>query len=105
MRKDSTLPIYDEKLGQHPFTATILNSLSRNYRTLKKFEKAKRNSEKALKIRRDFLGEHMETALSLFDLAMVLKEKEELEKAKTYLEQCEAMQKKVLDKKNMDLHR
>ena len=72
---------------------------------MKEFENAKRYSEEALKIRSNFLGEHMETALSLFDLAMVLKEKKELKAAKTYLEQCENMQKKVLDENNMDLHR
>ena len=104
-RTRETLPIYREKLGDHPFTATILNNLSKNYRALEDFEHAKKCSEEALKIRRVFLQEHTETALSLFEVAMVLKETNELQAAKTNLEQCLAMQKKVLDEKHKDLER
>ena len=104
-RTQETLPIYREKLGDHPFTATILNNLSKNYRALEEFEDAKKCSEEALKIRRVFLREHTETALSLFEVAMVLKETNELQAAKTNLEQCLAMQEKVLDEKHKDLER
>lgn len=104
-RTRETLPIYREKLGDHPFTATILNNLSKNYRALKKFKEAKKCSKEALKIRWDFLREHMETALSLFEVAMVLKETNELQAARTNFEQCLAMQKKVLDEKHKDLNR
>ena len=104
-RTHETLPIYREKLGNHPFTATILNNLSKNYRALEEFEHAKKCSEEALKIRRVFLQEHTETALSLFEVAMVLKETDELQAAKTNFEQCLAMQEKVLDEKHKDLER
>ena len=104
-RTRQTLPIYREKLGDHPFTATILNYLSKNYRALEDFENAKKCSEEALKIRRVFLREHTETALSLFEVAMVLKETNELQTAKTNFEQCLAMQEKVLDEKHKDLER
>ena len=104
-RTRKTLQIYRVKLGDHPFTATILNNLSKNYRSLGMFEDAKKCSEEGLKIRREFLGEHMETALSLYEVALVLKESNELQAAKTNLEQCLAMQEKVLDEKNKDLER
>ena len=104
-RTHETLPIYREKLGDHPFTATVLNNLSKNYRALEEFEDAKRCSEEALKIRRDFLREHPETALSLFEVAMVLKETNKLQAAKTNFEHCLAMQEKVLDEKHKDLER
>ena len=104
-RTQETLPIYREKLGDHPFTATILNNLSKNYRALEEFEYAKKCSEEALKIRRVFLREHTETALSLFEVAMVLKETKKLQAAKTKFEQCLSMQKKVLDEKHKDLER
>ena len=104
-RAHETLPIYREKLGDHPFTATILNNLSKNYRALEEFEDAKRCSEEALKIRRVFLQEHTETALSLFEVAMVLKETNKLQAAKTNFEQCLAMQEKVLDENHKDLER
>ena len=92
-------------MGNHPFTATILNNLSENYRALKKFDDALKCALEALKIRRGFLGEHMETALSLFEVALVLKETGKLEGAKRYLEKCLVIQKKVLDEKNTDLER
>ena len=104
-RTRETLPIYREKLGDHPFTATILNNLSKNYRALEEFEDAKKCSEEALKIRRIFLREHTETALSLFEVAMVLKETNQLQAAKTNFEQCLAIQEKVLDEKHKDLER
>ena len=104
-RARETLPIYREKLGDHPFTATILNNLSKNYRALKQFQDAKKCSEEALKIRRNFLREHMETALSLFEVAMVLKDMNELQAAKTNFQRCLTMQEKVLDEKHKDLER
>ena len=104
-RTRKTLQTYRVKLGDHPFTATILNNLSKNYRALGKFQDAQRCSQEGLKIRSEFLGEHMETALSLYEVALVLKENNELQAAKTKLEQCLAMQEKVLDEKNKDLER
>ena len=47
----------------------------------------------------------METALSLYEVALVLKESNELTASKNNLEQCLAMQEKVLDEKNKDLER
>ena len=47
----------------------------------------------------------METALSLYEVALVLKEKNELQAANTNLQECLAMQEKVLDEENKDLER
>ena len=105
VREKKTLPIYRRTLGKHPFTATILNSLSNNYFALGKYNTAERYSEEALKIRLELLKDHRDTAKSLFDLAMVHKMKEEFEAAKNCLERCEAMQKKILDEENNNLTR
>ena len=105
VREQRTLPIYREKLGDHPFTATILNNLSNNYYALGEFDNAKRNSDEALKIRRELLKDHLDTAKSLFDLAMIHKMREEFQEARSYLEECEAMQKKVLYDNTTDLER
>ena len=105
VREKKTLPIYRKTLGKHPFTATILNSLSNNYFALGKYNTAERYSEEALKIRLELLKDHRNTAKSLFDLAMVHKMKEEFKPAEEYLERCEAMQKKILDDENNDLTR
>ena len=104
IRQEQTLPIYREKLGYHPFTATILNNLSNNFHALGEFDNAKLYSKDALKIRLDLLKDHMDTAKSLFDLGMVLKERKEFREAKAYLERTETMQM-VLDENVTDLER
>ena len=105
VREEQTLPIYKETLHKHPFTATILNSLSNNHYALGNYEAAEQYSKKALEIRLKLLKDHRDTAKSLFDLAMVHEMKEEFKLAKDCLEKCEAMQKKILDEGNDALKR
>ncbi|XP_068740139.1 uncharacterized protein [Montipora capricornis] len=95
IRRDEVLPIYRERLGDHPFTATILNNLSNNHRDLREIEAAERYVREALEIRLNLLDVHRDTCKSLFDLGMVLKEKREFQEAKTNLEKCKAMQEKL----------
>ena len=97
IRKEEVLPIYKKRLGDHPFTATILNHLSNDHHDLREMEAAERYVSKALKIRRELLGVHRDTAKSLFDLGMVLKEKREFRQAKTHLRRCKEMQEEVAD--------
>ncbi|XP_078369089.1 uncharacterized protein LOC144653022 [Oculina patagonica] len=101
IRKGHTLPIYEDKLGEHPFTATILNNLANNFYALKQFEEGVEYSNRALRIRRTLLMEHQDTAKSLFDLGMAYKEMKEWRHAKTYLKETVAMQEKVLDEKEL----
>ena len=105
VREEQTLPIYEKTLGDHPFTATILNSLSNNYYALGEYNVVQRYSKEALEIRLKLLKDHRDTAKSLFDLAMVHKMKEEFKLAKDCLEKCEAMQKKISDEGNDALKR
>ena len=105
IRKENTLPIYKEKLGKHPFTATIYNNISNNFFALGEFDQARPYSERALKIRRKLLNDHMDTAKSLFDLGLVHKEKGDFQQAITYLEQSINMQEKVLEDNLEDLQR
>lgn len=104
-RKQQTLPIYKEQLGNHPFTATILNNLSNNFHALGQYDIAKQFSEEALKIRRELLKDHRDTAKSLFDLGMAYKMKEEFKQARYYLEESQAMQMKMLDDNTNDVKR
>ena len=97
VRERKTLPIYRRTLGEHPFTATILNNLSNNYFAQGEYNTAELYSKDALEIRLELLKDHRDTAKSLFDLAMVHKMKKEFKPAEEYLERCEAMQKKILD--------
>ena len=105
IREGRTLPIYVEQLGDHPFTATILNNLSNNYYALGQYDKAKQYSNEALRMRQELLKDHRDTAKSLFDLGMVHKEKGELQKAKECLERSQTIQEKMLDDNVRDLQR
>ena len=105
VREKRTLPIYMEQLGDHPFTATILNNLSNNYYALRQYDKAKQYSKEALRMRQELLQDHRDTAKSLFDLGKGLKEKGELHKAKECFERSQNMQERVLDDNIRDLQR
>lgn len=105
IREQEVLPIYRERLGDHPFTATILSNLSNNYFALREFDNAKQYSKDALKIRHEFLRDHIDTAKSLFDLGMIHKEKREFKHAKTFLERCKIMHENMLDENELDLQR
>ena len=102
IRESQVMPIYRERLGDHPFTATILNNLSNNHRDLGEFEVAEQYAEKALRIRRELLAEHRDTTKSLFDLGMALKANKKFREAKDFLEQCKTMQEKVLNDETLE---
>ena len=96
------MPIYTERLGDHPFTATILNNLSNNHRDLGEFVAAEQCAEQALDIRRELLADHRDTIKSLFDLGMALKENGKLKEARDFLEQCKTMQEKVMNDNTLE---
>ena len=91
------MSIYRERLGDHPFTATILNNMSNNHRDLGEFEAAEEYAEQALDIRRKLLADHRDTTKSLFDLGVALKANKKFKEAKDLLEQCKTMQEKVVN--------
>ncbi|XP_044172451.1 uncharacterized protein LOC114973113, partial [Acropora millepora] len=102
IRKHKVMPIYIERLGEHPFTATILNNLSNNHRDLKQFEAAEKYAKKALRIRRELLADHRDTTKSLFDLGVALKANGKFIEAKKFLEQCKTMQEKVVNDRTFE---
>ena len=100
--KNQVMLIYGERLGNHPFTATILNNLSNNHRDLGEFEAAEQYAKEALRIRRELLADHRDTVKSLFDLGMALKANGKFGEAKDFLEQCKTMQRKVVNDKTLE---
>ena len=97
IRESEVMPIYRERLGDHPFTATILNNMSNNHRDLGEFETAEEYAQKALDIRRELLADHRDTIKSLFDLGVALKANKKFREAKHLLEECKTMHEKVVD--------
>ena len=97
IRKNQVIPIYRERLGDHPFTATILNNWSNNYRDLGEFEAAEKYAGQALRIRLQLLADHRDTTKSLFDLGMAVKANKKFREARDILEQCKTMQERVVN--------
>ncbi|KAK2548685.1 hypothetical protein P5673_031031 [Acropora cervicornis] len=97
IRKNQVMPIYRERLEDHPFTATILNNMSNNHRDLGEYETAEEYAEEALRIRLELLADHRDTTKSLFDLGMALKANKKFREARYFLEQCKTMQEKVVN--------
>ena len=97
IRESQVMPIYRERLSDHPFTATILNNLSNNHRDLGEFEAAEQYAKQALDIRRDLLADHRDTIKSLFDLGVAMKANRKFKEVRDFLEQCKTMQAKVVN--------
>ena len=102
IRENQVMPIYRERLGDHPFTATILNNLSNNHRDLGEFDHAEDYAKQALYIRRKLLADHRDTVQSLFDLGTALKANGKFKEAKDFLEQCKTMQEKLENDKTLE---
>ena len=102
IRKIQVMSIYRKRLGDHPFTATILNNLSNNHRDLGEFDHAEDYAKQALDIRRKLLADHKDIVKSLFDLGMALKANGKFREAKDFLEQCKTMQEKVVNDETLE---
>ncbi|XP_067016236.1 uncharacterized protein [Acropora muricata] len=102
IRRNQVMPIYRERLGDHPFTATILNNMSNNHRDLGEFKAAEQYAKQALDIRRELLADHRDTIKSFFDLGMALKANRKFKEARDFLEQCKTMQEKVVNDETLE---
>ena len=102
IRESQVMLIYKERLGDHPFTATIFNNMSNNHRDLGEFKAAEKNAKKALDIRRKLLADHRDTIKSLFDLGMALKANGKFKEARDSLEECKTMQEKVVNDETLE---
>ena len=102
IRETQVMRMYGERLGDHPFTATILNNMSNNHRDLGEFEATEEYAKQALNIRRELLADHRDTIKSLFDLGMALKANRKFRDARDFLEQYKTMQEKVVNDETLE---
>ena len=73
------LPVYEENLGDHPFTATTLSWIGNSYHALGDYDNAIKYNSRSISIRRKLLGQHQETAKSLYDLGVAYSAKQDYE--------------------------
>ena len=66
------LPVYEENLGEHPFTATTLSWIGNSYYALGDYDNAIKYNSRSISIRRKLLGQHQETAKSLYALSKLI---------------------------------
>ena len=93
------MPIYQNQLGEHPWTASILHFIVRSYMALAKtkVDGAVKKSRYALAVRKKLLGFHQDTARSHILLSDALVElQNDFESALEELEQAFEIQKEVL---------
>ena len=82
-RLRSVLPVYEENLGDHPFTATTLNWIGNSYHALGDYDNAIKYRTQTLEIREQLEqlpGHHQETARSLHDLGVAFSAKQDYER-------------------------
>ena len=63
--------MYLEFLGDHPFTATLMDDLGTSYQALENYGSAIEFLRKALHIRKHSLGNHQVTERSFYDFGKV----------------------------------
>ncbi|XP_074620694.1 uncharacterized protein LOC141879324 isoform X3 [Acropora palmata] len=94
-----TLPIYQDELGEHPWTASILHFIARSYMALAKtkVDGAVNNCRDALALRKKLLRFHQDTARSHILLSDALVElQNDFESAYEELKEAFKIQKEVL---------
>jgi len=96
VREENSLPVYLELLGDHPFTATLMEGMGASYQALGDYDSAIKSIREALRMRKQSLGDHQETARSFHDLGKVLAIQGELNEALSALRSALIMQDKVL---------
>ena len=72
IRLEKSLPVYEQLLGSHPYTATLMDDMGNSYHALRDYGNAMKYIKMALNMRRSSLGDHQETARSYHDLGKVL---------------------------------
>lgn len=63
--------MYLDLLGDHPFTATLMEDMGASYLELGDYDNSIKFIREALRMRKQSLGDHQETARSYHDLGMV----------------------------------
>ena len=105
--KEETLRVYKEQLGDHPWTASVLQYMAGSYKALVdgtsglgNVELAVRYCREALQLRIYLLGAHQDTARSHVDLSDLLVITKEFKEALDELEKALEIQRDVLGEKH-----
>ena len=101
--KENTLPVYEEQLGDHPWTASVLSYIADSYKSLAAkgseqdyIEQAERHFRKAQELRKRLLGHHQDTARSCVQLSDVLVLRGQFDEALEGLDEALVIQNDIL---------
>ena len=95
-REEHVLPVYQALLGDHAYTATLLDDAGMSYQALGDYDNAIKYLKDALSMRIRALGDHQETARSWHDLGKALQGKGQPNKALEAFKSALTIQIKVL---------
>ena len=100
--EEKTLAVYQDTLGEHPWTATILTLIAGSCKALagEKIDRAVEISREALVLRENLLGVHRDTARSHVLLSDALCLQNNFESALGELEKALEIQQEVLGEDN-----
>lgn len=96
IRLEQSLPVYEQLLGGHPYTATLLDDMGTSYLAMKDYRNALKYVRMALHMRESSLGDHQDTARSYHDLGKVLAEDGQYHEALIAFKSALRIQEKVL---------
>ncbi|EDO34625.1 predicted protein [Nematostella vectensis] len=96
LRHEKVLPVYLRHLGDHPYTATLMDDMGTAYTALGDYVNAHGCLQEALRMRIKALGDHHETARSYHDLGVVLVARCRYNEALAAFREALRIQEKVL---------
>ena len=101
--KENTISVYEEQLGDHPWTASILSYIADSYKTLAAgspersyMDQAEMYFREAQGLRKRLLGHHLDTARSCVQLSDVLVLQGQFDKALEELVEALVIQNDIL---------
>ena len=101
--KENTISVYEEQLGDHPWTASILSYIADSYKSLAAkgserdyIDEAERYFRKAQELRKRLLGHHQDTARSCVQLSDVLVLQGQFDEAWEELDKAFVIQNDIL---------
>ena len=94
--KENTISVYEEQLGDHPWTASILSYIADSYKTRSYIDQAEMYFREAQGLRKRLLGHHLDTARSCVQLSDVLVLQGQFDKALEELVEALVIQNDIL---------
>ncbi|XP_031574990.1 uncharacterized protein LOC116308656 [Actinia tenebrosa] len=96
LRVEKVLPVYKQHLGDHAYTATLMDDMGMSCMALSNYDCANTYIKEAVRMRVKALGDHQETARSYHDYGTVLKAQGRYDEALVAIREALRIQENIL---------